>query len=214
MFIKINISCVVTLGLLLLGGCKDGGTETPPKIPGLGVSNTNVILVVGDSTNVTISNGITPYSIKTQPINIVATAVLTSSNLKIKSTGTGNTSLVVEDSKSPVRDTVKVNIAVVSNVSFSSQIQPIFNASCASCHGSSGGLNLSASVSYANLVNVSAQSSCTTLKRVLPNNASQSVLYLKVAGTSCGNRMPQGGSLTTDQINLIQVWITQGAINN
>lgn len=217
MFTKINLISLISVaivGFLLLGGCEDKGTNPPPH--GLTLSSTNVTLAVNASANITVSGGITPYEIHKDPDTLIARAILSGSTLTITGVKAGQTSVLVRDKREPERDTVRVyiNVTAISQVSFSTQIQPIFNASCTGCHGSSGGLNLSASVSYANLVNVNAQSSCTTLKRVLPSNASQSVLYLKVSGTSCENRMPQGGSLTTQQINLINDWITEGAINN
>ncbi|HEY4612075.1 MAG TPA: hypothetical protein VII11_03755 [Bacteroidota bacterium] len=108
------------------------------------------------------------------------------------------------------------------DVSFSQHIQPIFNGNgCTSCHGGSGGLFLTAGQSYANLVNVNAQASCTTLKRVLPGNPDQSVLYIRTSSdspnTQCGtnSRMPQGSPrLPQATIDLIKDWINQGAKNN
>ena len=108
------------------------------------------------------------------------------------------------------------------DVLFSQQIQPIFNSNgCTSCHGGSGGLFLTAGQSYANLVNVNAQAACTTLKRVLPGNADQSVLYIRTSSntpdTQCGtnSRMPQGSArLPQATIDLIKDWINQGAKNN
>lgn len=100
-------------------------------------------------------------------------------------------------------------------VSFSTDIQPIFTANCSGCHGSSGGLSLAAGASRSNLVDVQAQAGCTDRKRVLPGNSASSVLYLRVAGNTCGDRMPKGGSaLPIASINLIRDWIDQGALDN
>lgn len=107
-------------------------------------------------------------------------------------------------------------------VSFSKDIQPIFNSNgCVSCHGGSGGLFLTQGQSYINLVNVNAQAACTTQKRVLPGNPDNSVLYIRTssnsADTQCGqnSRMPQGSPrLPQATIDLIKDWITQGAKNN
>ena len=108
------------------------------------------------------------------------------------------------------------------DVSFAQQIQPIFNANgCVGCHGGSGGLFLTQGQSFVNLVNVTAQAGCTTLKRVLPGNADQSVLYIRVsansADTQCGpdSRMPKGGArLSQASIDLVKNWINEGAKNN
>ncbi|MCI0707022.1 MAG: hypothetical protein L0Y80_06025 [Ignavibacteriae bacterium] len=107
-------------------------------------------------------------------------------------------------------------------VSFSQQIQPIFNNNgCTGCHGGNGGLFLTQGQSYSNLVNVNAQASCTTIKRVLPFNTAQSVLYIRISAntsdTQCGtnSRMPKDGArLPQASIDLIRDWINSGAPNN
>jgi hypothetical protein len=100
-------------------------------------------------------------------------------------------------------------------VSFSKQIQPIFDARCTTCHGGSGGLVLDEGESYSNLANVTAQKSCPSEKRVTPGNASASVLYKKISGTSCGTQMPKKGPpLSEAEIRLIRTWIDEGARNN
>jgi hypothetical protein len=49
-------------------------------------------------------------------------------------------------------------------------------------------------------------------KIVTPGNAAASPLYDKLlANPEFGSRMPQGGSLTTQQIDLIRAWINEGA---
>ena len=189
------------------------GTEPP----GLSASRTNVSIVKGTSTQITLSGGVAPYSIKKQPNNTIATVSLSTSVLTISSVDTGSTSAIVADSKTPIADSLEIMISILgssSPISFSNQIQPIFNSQCASCHGSNGGLSLAAGTSYSHLVNIQAQSNCTSLKRVLPNDATNSMLYKKVSGTTCGARMPPGGTLNAGDIALIQDWINQGANNN
>jgi len=102
---------------------------------------------------------------------------------------------------------------------FAADIQPILNASCArsGCHNStaSAGMNLSSGQAYANIVNV-ASSEVPSRKRVLPNDAENSYLVMKLEGRqTSGGRMPLGGgSLGSTQIQLIKNWINQGAKNN
>jgi hypothetical protein len=49
-------------------------------------------------------------------------------------------------------------------------------------------------------------------KIVIPGNSAGSPLYDKLlANPQFGSRMPQGGSLTTQQIDLIRAWIDEGA---
>jgi len=108
---------------------------------------------------------------------------------------------------------------IVADPSFATVIQEIFNRKgCASgsCHGSarSAGLSLVSGSSYASLVNVTATQS--TAFRVIPGNANDSYLIVKVEGRqTVGDRMPAGGS-ALDNIDLgnLKNWINQGAKNN
>jgi hypothetical protein len=212
------ILCGIVIALVLIVfNCKDLGTVAP--LTGFRSSSANVTVVKAFTVPVSLSGGTTPYSITRQPSALIATAILNSSTLVITGVDTGQTSIVVSDSKSPIPDTVEIQIIVVTqpptqSVSFAGQIQPIFNANCTGCHGTNGGLTLTAGVSYSQLYHVPASSSCTSLHRVFPNDANNSVLYLKVVGSTCGSRMPQGGSLSQTEINLIRDWINQGASNN
>lgn len=89
--------------------------------------------------------------------------------------------------------------------------QDIFNQYCTGCHGSSGGLDLGEGVSYDNLIEVPANGNDEFL-RVEPFNPVDSYLYMKVVGDPrAGNRMPIGGELTEDEINMVYDWINAGA---
>ena len=211
-----SIILIVAIIIVVIYSCKDIGTELPP-LSGLSVSSTNVSIVKGASKQITLSGGKSPYSIKRQPNVAKATVSLISSILTISGIDTGSTNTIVADSNIPIADSLEIIISILGTlplVSFSNQIQPIFNSQCTGCHGGNGGLTITAGASYNNLVNVNAQSSCPSLKRVLPNDAANSVLYKKVSGTTCGSQMPQGGSLSTSDITLIRDWINQGASNN
>jgi len=103
--------------------------------------------------------------------------------------------------------------------SFASDIQSIFNNNCISsgCHdtSASGGMVLLQGQSYANLVSVtSTQEPAKT--RVIPNNATDSYLVIKLEGRQTnGGRMPLGGSaLNANSIQNIKNWIDKGAKNN
>ena len=106
-------------------------------------------------------------------------------------------------------------------VSFSTDIQPIFDARCVVCHQPGGQaffLSLLVGESYDNLVN--ADSFIYTdpqATRVVPVDPDVSVLYNKVADTGqYGGIMPQPPStpLAPAQIELIRLWIVQGALEN
>lgn len=103
--------------------------------------------------------------------------------------------------------------------SFSQDIQTIFSSSCAlsGCHNStaSAELNLSQGQAYANLVNVDSTQD-PSKKRVLPNDAENSYLVIKIEGRqSVGGRMPLNRTpLSSNQIQNIKNWINKGAKNN
>jgi len=114
-------------------------------------------------------------------------------------------------------------------VSFSMDIQPIFNRSCAlvSCHTGAvpaQGQDLTAGVAYGQLVNV-ASTEQPRLKRVKPGDPNTSYLVRKIQGgpNISGVLMPNGcpgaplngaQCLTPDEIMAIVVWITECAPNN
>lgn len=112
--------------------------------------------------------------------------------------------------------------ATAAGVSFSKDIQPVFNTSCVACHQGArapAGLNLESGSAHANLVNVKA-SEAAALNRVTPGAADKSYLVNKLLGTQAqvggsGGQMPfNGAPLIPAQISLIQQWITQGAPDN
>lgn len=96
-----------------------------------------------------------------------------------------------------------------------SQIQSdVFNPLCVSCHSDnapSGGLNLSESVSYGQLVNVDSKTS--PFKRVVPNRSLESYLVLVLEGEEAP-LMPPSGKLQTTTIDSVRAWIDRGAAND
>lgn len=108
-----------------------------------------------------------------------------------------------------------------SDISFSGEVLPIFaSAGCAasSCHSTSrqsAGLVLTASAAYDRLVNVNS-SQVSTFKRVLPGDAQNSYLMMKLEGRqTVGNRMPLGQApLSSRNLQVIGTWINEGAADN
>lgn len=108
---------------------------------------------------------------------------------------------------------------VLADPSFETHVQEIFDRKgCASssCHGSaqSAGLDLRRGSSYGELVN--AASTQTGGDRVVPGDAENSYLVVKVEGRqSVGSRMPIGGT-PLDSIDLANLrnWIERGALDN
>jgi hypothetical protein len=115
------------------------------------------------------------------------------------------------------------------SVSFSMDIQPIFNRSCAlpSCHVPpvpAQGQDLSAGVAYSQLVNV-ASTEQPKLERVKPGKPQDSYLVRKIEGgpNISGVMMPNGcpasplagaQCLTPDEMAAIGQWVTECAPNN
>lgn len=98
------------------------------------------------------------------------------------------------------------------DVSFSHDIQPIFNVKCLDCHGAGGSANLDLS-SYSSLMGGENENAPV----LIPYQADQSLLYEKVSkqSPSIGDRMPFGRNpLITSDIKLIGDWIDQGAKDN
>lgn len=112
-------------------------------------------------------------------------------------------------------DFVVIDPVATGTVSFVADIQPIFNNRCIQCHSGPTppmGLNLDAANSYANLVNVPSVQ-VPSLMRVKPGDPNNSYMIQKLSGTAAvGSRMPFGGPyLTVATMDLIKLWITEGA---
>jgi GTPase len=102
--------------------------------------------------------------------------------------------------------TAEVQVASASSLSFTQDVYPIFEASCIKCHGVekvSRGLDLT---SYEKTMKGSVKGPV-----VLPGDPDNSLLVkLAVEG-----KMPkQGTKLTSEQIEIVRNWVSQGAPNN
>jgi len=94
-------------------------------------------------------------------------------------------------------------------VSYSHQVQPLFDQACnqQSCHGSGTQSNPLVLASY-------GQAVLTIPGIVVPKTPGSSVLVLRIQG-SVGDRMPPGAyPLNQNQIDGIRTWIAEGAMNN
>ena len=97
------------------------------------------------------------------------------------------------------------------NLSFNMILNDVF-ISCSNCHlngATSGGLDLS---DYENIVNAKSTQR-PNLMLIKPDVPDSSYLYIKVTGVEgiTGSRMPPGGKLTTEQLDLLRDWILAGA---
>lgn len=111
-----------------------------------------------------------------------------------------------------------------STVSFSREIQPIFDTHCIRCHVTGGFANNSGiplrlieGVSHGLLVNKSSVQNPDWLL-VKPRDPDNSLLYQKISQASppVGRQMPwdAGTVVSPDEIELIRRWIEEGARNN
>ena len=83
-------------------------------------------------------------------------------------------------------------------------------------------MDLTATNVYSSIVNVDSLE-LSSMKRIMPNDASASYLFHKISGThmamgGSGDSMPPPisglPSLTANEISDIETWINQGAPNN
>jgi len=89
------------------------------------------------------------------------------------------------------------------NVSYASDIQPVFDQSCVACHNGNLIPDLRSGNSYDALINNGL---------VVPLDKSASELYKRVTGA--GSLMPPGSPLPQSKVDLIGQWIEDGAKNN
>ena len=93
-----------------------------------------------------------------------------------------------------------INIVLAQQVDYQTQIQPIFNQNCTNCHGSSGGLALA---NYDQLM-----SGGNSGDLVIPGDYQNSILWQRIDS----GEMPPGGNISNAQLELIETWIMQGAL--
>jgi hypothetical protein len=102
-----------------------------------------------------------------------------------------------------------IALPIVSNaqVDYASQIQPIFNANCVSCHRGTSGVNLS---NYNSVMSSVGNQYGKNI--VIPGDATNSPLYNKLQPSpEHGSRMPNASGLSATNIELIRNWINEGA---
>lgn len=102
------------------------------------------------------------------------------------------------------------------------EVQPIFNTKCTACHNPNG---MDDGVPAASLVLLDGRAAENLIKvksiespllRLSPGDPARSYIHHKIHGTFAsvgggGAQMPLGGSLTTDELALIDDWILSGA---
>lgn len=105
--------------------------------------------------------------------------------------------------------------APVDTVHFSTDVLPILTARCWTCHPPMGGMDLSATEAYNNLVNTVSMGYAPAV-RVVPGDPDASVFWNKINFTNVyGIGMPPDGTmLSPEELDKIKAWIEQGALDN
>ena len=107
----------------------------------------------------------------------------------------------IEEYEEQIYDIIVDNYFSTSSIDYSTQIQPIFNSRCISCHGGAGGLYLT---SYNNVMNGGNSGDV-----IIPYDYTNSLLWQYV---NSGYMPPSATDLTQTQIDLIAQWIDEGAL--
>lgn len=95
-------------------------------------------------------------------------------------------------------------------VSFTNEIQPIFNSYCISCHNETHPyLNLKSCCSWFELM--ATGYNAPYLDTINPE---QSTLYKRITGVVAPVMPPSGNTLAETDINIIKKWMEEGAKNN
>lgn len=97
-------------------------------------------------------------------------------------------------------------IPIPDTVSYSKDIQPLWDQSCINCHKPGATApDLTAANSYAAIV--------TNNKYVIPGNAAGSKMHKSLVGDGAAI-MPTEGKWSDSKIALVDKWINDGALNN
>ncbi len=85
-------------------------------------------------------------------------------------------------------------------ISFAKDVEPVFEKSCRTCHGTS-----------VQMSGLSLMTREAALRVLVPGDASKSRLYRLIAGLDKPS-MPMGGKISAAEIESIRLWIDQGAV--
>jgi hypothetical protein len=228
------------LALLILSGCADLGdavTRTDPSLPGLSI--TDVSVAEGDTAYFVVSlssaaNGHVVFDFATADsgATVASDYVSTIGTDTIHPGETFDTIRVatINDADPEPAEKFKVILSTVEGaalsdpvgigtievsdgwvgVSFATQIKPLLDANCLSCHGL-----IAPSSNFSVISHQSVLNSGDRRPNVIPYNGAQSLLYRATTVGSPIDRMPQGGPyLSAQQQQLIKDWIDQGATDN
>jgi hypothetical protein len=212
-----HLRLIIPAGVLLLVAvsCDDKGTDPPinnaPRI----TSGSSVQAVIDElfsyTATATDSDG-DPVTIEIS--NIPSWTELSGNTVSgTPNAQTPDTSFTVVASDGSLADTATVTVLVVESIptiSYSTQIQPIFNSNCggSQCHigGTASGLSLA---NYSSLMQGGNSGAV-----VLPGNPDGSIIVRRLEGDIQPQMPFQRQPLPPAQIQLIRDWIAEGAHDN
>jgi len=210
-----KISVLPAAVVALISSCGDKGTDPVGNRAPQITSSSSVQAVIDQQFNYTAAASDPDGNVITYEIaNIPSWTNLTGHTVSGTPTAqTADTSFTIVASDGTLADTAVVSVAIVSSVplvSYSTQIQPIFNNNCAGsqCHigGMANGLSLSSYMSLMQGGNSGAV--------VIPGDPDNSIIIRRLEG-NIQPQMPFGRSpLPQATIDLIRDWIAEGAHNN
>jgi len=168
------------------------------------ISNTGTATLIVSSLTIDLSDYQSDISV---PLTLVPGASqLVTVTFQPITAGTFNAIATIVSNGTSSPDQITLLGSAEDPVSYTASVQPVWNASCTGCHGSSAGLNLS---SYAQMMNGSNSGAV-----VVTGDGANSKIIKKMRGES-GSRMPLNGSpIDAGTIAVIETWIDQGALDN
>ncbi len=101
--------------------------------------------------------------------------------------------------------------SILAQINYSSQVQPIFDSKCVSCHGGTSGVTFT---DYVNTMSNFGDQYGPYIMIVIPGDRDNSPLWDKINSTNpqYGSRMPTNSSLSAEELNIIGSWIIEGAL--
>lgn len=218
---------VSVFAVAVLSGCAGDGTGLDengrPLVPGVAVSPGDAAVVVGSTVQMGAQTSDAAGNPTTDPVSWSVedgTVASVSTDGLVTGINPGATEVVATSNMAMAF----ASITVVASAGFTADVQAIFNTSCAfanGCHAGPSpqqGQDLSAGNAYASIVNV-ASMELPTMLRINPGDPLSSYLVHKIRGTHLsvggqGVRMPFGGQLTQNEIDIVRAWVQNGAPNN
>jgi len=210
-----KLMVALSLSTAIIFACSDKGTEPAGNSAPSISSSSSVQAIIGQVFSYTATAGDPDGTTPTVTIdnNPSWTSISSRTITGTPTQGTADTTFRIIASDGELADTLIVAIDVVTSqpqISYSTEIQPIFNNSCAGaqCHipGPTFGLSLN---NYAQLMQGGNSGAV-----VLPGNPDGSIIVQRLEGTITPQMPFQRPPLSNSDIQKIRNWIEQGAQDN